>query len=102
MIQLPELSILIRVSVGAVGTFCAILLWAKTRDVAWILVVTGVLLSYAGIIFDTLASLGLFGWEQQPVLGVPAGQLARLVLDNLPTLLYSAAFIVAVARRRVR
>src|SRR5512147_1511591 len=99
--QPSELSILVRLCVGALGTFCAILLWAKTRDIAWVLVVTGVLLSYAGIIFDTLGRLGLFGWEDLPLLGIPAGQLARLVLDNVPTLLYSAAFLVTVARRRV-
>ncbi len=100
--QLTDLSVLIRVFVGAVGTFCAILLWAKTRDVAWVLVVTGVLLSYGGIIFGTLASLGLFSWEERPVFGLPAGQLARLVLDSVPTLLYSAAFIVVLARHRAR
>jgi hypothetical protein len=100
--QPSEIAILVRVCVGAVGTFCAILLWAKTRDIAWVLVVTGVLLSYAGIIFATLAGLGLFGWEEKPVLGLPAGDLARLLLDNLPTLLYSAAFLVVVARRRAR
>ncbi len=100
--QLSELSTLVRLCVGAVGTFCAILLWARTRDVAWVLVVTGVLLSYAGIIFGTLAGLGLLGWEDTPVFGLPAGDLARLVFDSAPTLLYSAAFLVAVARRRAR
>jgi len=100
--ELTEIGVLIRVCVGAVGTFCAILLWAKTRDVAWVLVVTGVLLSYAGIILDTLARLGLLAWEEQSLLGLPVGQLARLLLDILPTLLYSAAFVVTLARQRLR
>ncbi len=102
MIQLTELSVLVRVCVGAVGTFCAILLWAKTRDVAWVLAVTGVLLSYGGIVFEALSGLGLFGWEEQPLFGLPLGQLARLAFDNIPMLLYSAAFLVVVARQRLR
>ena len=100
--QLTEISVLIRLCVGALATFCAILLWAKTRDIAWILVVTGVLLSYAAIIFDGLARFGLFAWEEELLFGLPAGVLARLVLDSLPTLLYSAAFLVVVARQRLR
>lgn len=100
--QLTELSVLIRLCVGAFATFCAILLWAKTRDVAWILVVTGVLLSYAAIIFDALARFGLFDWQQELLFGLPADALARLALDNLPTLLTSAAFLVVVARTRHR
>lgn len=100
--QLTELAVLIRLCVGAVGTFCAILLWSRTRDVAWVLVITAVLLSYAAIIFDALARLGLLEWEQQMLFGIPAGLLARLVLDSVPTLLCSIAFVVVVARLRVR
>ncbi len=100
--QLTELGVLIRLCVGAIGTFCAILLWSRTRDVAWVLVATAVLLSYAAIIFDALAGLGLFAWEEQMLFGVPAGPLTRLVLDNLPILLCSIAFVVVLARQRVR
>ncbi len=100
--QLTEVSVLVRLSVGALATFCAILLWAKTRDIAWILVITGVLISYVAIIFDALGRFGLFAWEEELLLGFPAGLLARLVLDNLPTLLYSAGFLFAVARHNPR
>ena len=100
--QMTEIATLVRLCVGAVGTFFAILLWARTRDVAWVLVVTGVLLSYAAIIIDTLARFELLAWESQIVLGIPAGQLAHLALDNTPTVLYCAAFAVVLARHRLR
>jgi hypothetical protein len=101
-LTLTELSVLVRLCVGALATFCAILLWAKTRDVAWVLVVTGVLVAYGAIIFDALATFGLVVWEEQRVLGLPAGLLTRMALDNLPSLLYSAAFLLMVARQRLR
>jgi hypothetical protein len=100
--DLTEIGVLVRLCVGAIATFCAILLWARTRDLAWILVVTGVLLAYAGFIYDALTWLGLLPWEEEKVFGLSAGLLAHLALDNLPTLLYTAAFIVALARLRLR
>ncbi len=100
--QLTEIGVLVRLCVGAVGTFCAILLWARTRDIAWVLVVTGVLLSYGRIIFDTLSRLGVLEWEETALLGLPAGELVQLVLDSLPTLLYASAFVVMLARQRLR
>lgn len=100
--QFTELGVLIRLCVGAIGTFCAILLWARTRDVAWVLVVTAVLLSYAAIIFDALNRFGLFAWDDEVLLGLPAGALARLVLETVPTLLCAIAFVVVLARQRLR
>ena len=97
-----EISILVKLLVGAVGTFCAILLWSKSRDVAWVLVVIGVLVSYAGIIFDTLDRFGLVVWDEFVVLGLPGFALIQAVLTNLPMLLYSIAFVVVLARGRVR
>ena len=97
-----EISILIKLLMGAVGTFCAILLWSRTRDVAWVLVVIGVLVSYAGIIFDTLDRFGLVTWDDFIVAGLPGFALIQAILTNLPILLYSTAFVVVLARGRVR
>ena len=97
-----EITILIRLLMRAVGTFCAILLRSRTRDEAWVLVVIGVLVSYTGIIFDTLARFGLVTWDDLVVAGLPGFALIQAVLANLPMLLYSIAFVVVLTRGRVR
>ena len=97
-----EISILVKLLMGAVGTFCAILLWSRSRDVAWVLVVIGVLVSYAGIIFDTVDRFGLVTWDGFIVAGLPGFALIQAVLANLPMLLYAIAFIVVLTRGRIR
>ncbi len=85
-----------RLAVGAIVTFLAILLWANTRDTAWMLVVLGVIVRYAGVLY---ATFGAFGLVADPVLfGLP---ILRLLLDNVPLALFGAAFVIVVARNRV-
>ena len=48
-----------RLAISAVAAFLAILLWSRTRDLAWMLIVIGVIASYADILFGLLAQLGL-------------------------------------------
>ena len=88
-----------RLGVGAIGTFFAILLWSQTRDAAWVLIIVGTLIAYAQVVLSTLADLGIVDGRLLDVSGIP---LPQLVLQNLPMLLYTCAFIVMVARRRLR
>ena len=46
---------------GAFATFCAILLWSRTRDLAWTFIIIGVILSYADIVLSTLRAFGILG-----------------------------------------
>jgi hypothetical protein len=101
-VEFSEIAILVRLVVGAFGTFCAILLWARSRDLAWILVILGVLITYAAIVVTTLEAFGLLEWEDALVFGLPAAGLVTLLLTNLPTILISLGFLVALARMRLR
>jgi hypothetical protein len=87
-----------RLTVGAFATFFAILLWSRTRDIAWVLVVVGTLLLYAEIVYTTLERFGVVGTELWSVSGVP---LFKLLLINLPMVFYIAAFVVVLARRKM-
>ncbi|HVO39252.1 MAG TPA: hypothetical protein VMV03_09525 [Spirochaetia bacterium] len=83
---------------GAFATFCAILLWSRTRDMAWTFVIIGVIVSYADIVLATLRTYGLLGPE--PLLaGVP---IIRILLANIPLLFLGLGFLVAFARKRTR
>lgn len=91
--------VLSRLLFGAVATFFAILLWSKTRDIAWVLVIIGTLISYIEIVFVTLEKFGLVGSEMWQVQGVP---VFKLLLINLPLIFLAAAFITIVFRKRYR
>jgi len=88
-----------RLTVTAVTTFLAIVLWSRTRDLAWMLMVVGTVAGYADILYGLLSRYGVLPEGPMVAPGVP---LAVLILSNLPTLLYGAAFAVMVARKRLR
>jgi hypothetical protein len=88
-----------RLSVSAVCAFLAILLWSRTRDAAWMLIVIGAIASYADILFDLLLRFGLLDEERLRVAGLPLG---RILFANLPYLFLSAAFLAMLLRRRGR
>ena len=88
-----------RLATAAVAAFLAILLWSRTRDIAWMLVVIGVIASYADILFGLLSQLGLVDESRYYLFGVPVG---RVLLVNLPYLFLCAALLVMIARKRVR
>ena len=91
--------ILSRLGVGALGTFLAVLLWSHTRDVSWVLVIIGTLVAYAEVVIATLERFGLIGSDLFVVAGFP---VLRIVLANLPMILFSGAFISMLSRRRLR
>ena len=91
------ISIIVRLSAGAIATFLAILLWAKTRDIAWMLVIMGVIVEYGEIIYSTLQ---LFGVVSSNVFIYPDLIRVEVVLRNLPLLLFGIGFLVMLLRSR--
>ena len=83
-----------RLCLGAVATFLAIMLWSRTRDIAWMLMVAGTIAAYVEIVFSIV---GLFGIVQGPLIG--SVSLLSIVLPSLPTAFFIAAFAVMVARK---
>ncbi len=82
---------------GAFATFCAILLWSRTRDMAWTFVIVGTIISYAGIVYGTLATFGIIDEAAFALRGV---HVVRIALADLPPLFLGIGFIIAVSRRR--
>ena len=48
-----------RLILGALTAFFSIVLWSKTRDIAWMLMVIGTLVMYAEIVYSILELLGI-------------------------------------------
>lgn len=88
-----------RFAVAGVMTFLAIILWSRTRDVAWMLIVIGAVSSYAEVLFDLFVRTGLVDEARLELLGLPA---ARILFSNLPYLFLAAAFLVMLFRKARR
>ena len=99
MIESPELvSLIIRLGVGAFATFCAILLWAQTRDSAWMLIIIGTIVQYGEIMYSTFRLFGILSGETM-IFGLP---LVSIILSNLPSIFYILGFMVALAKSRFK
>jgi len=90
--------IISRVIIGGIGTFFAVLLWSKTRDIAWIFVILGVIVEYIAIIYSTLEMFGVVGNNIITFYGVP---VLKLFLAVLPMLFFIFAFITVIARKKI-
>lgn len=90
------LLMMIQLISGALGTLFAILLWAKTRDSAWMLVIIGVILWYGRILFEALETFGIARLE----LSIRALNLIALsALENLPIVFITLGIIVMINRK---
>jgi hypothetical protein len=88
--------ILSRLILGALASFLAIVVWSKTRDAAWMLMVIGVVAGYAEVVYSILGILGITAGTALSAGSVPAAVLA---LANLPACFFIAAFLVMIARK---
>jgi hypothetical protein len=87
-----------RLGSGAIAAFFAILLWSRTRDIPWVLVIIGTLILYAEIVYTTLERFGMVGGELWTLAGVP---VFKALLANLPLVFLIAAFAVMIVRKRL-
>ncbi|MDR2618945.1 MAG: hypothetical protein LBC62_08755 [Treponema sp.] len=85
-----------RLSLGALASFFAIMLWSKTRDIAWMLMVIGAIAAYVETVYSILE---LFGITGETVISIGAVPLVSIILPCLPTIFFIAAFAVMVARK---
>jgi hypothetical protein len=85
-----------RLILGALACFFAIMLWSKTRDAAWMLMVTGTIAAYAETVYSILDLFGILGADAPSIGSVP---LAAILLPCLRTLFFIAAFLVMVIRK---
>jgi len=88
--------ILSRLSLGALASFFAIMLWSKTRDVAWMLMVIGTIAAYVETVYSIL---NLFGISGKAIFSIGSVPFMSILLPCLPTVFFVAAFVVMVIRK---
>jgi hypothetical protein len=87
-----------RLALGAFATFGAIMLWSRTRDLAWTFLIIAAVLTYADIVLATLLGFGILAEDLLSYRGVPVLQIA---LADLPLLFAGLGFVLAASRKRV-
>lgn len=88
---------LVRLALGAVTTFLAIILWSRTRDVSWMFIVLATIMMYGEVMYGILDRTGILGGAQIVLWGTP---LPRLIFSGLPLIFLLAAFIFMLRKTR--
>ncbi|MCQ2611506.1 MAG: hypothetical protein MJ169_07120 [Treponema sp.] len=83
----------IRLVLGGIAAFLAILLWSKTRAAGWMCLVASVLVDYAGIIYKMMIDLGIFNNEKISVAGY---DILGLCFTAVPAVFLIAALVIFV------
>lgn len=100
LLQNPEIfELLVSLIFGAIAAFLAIISWTKTTSLPWILVISGILASYAGLLYRTLRVFGFFTGYEIHVFG---SSLGSLLSGNIPNVFFITAFIVFLSQKNWR
>lgn len=88
---------IIKLFLGGVIAFLAIMLWGRTRDFSWMFLVFAAVTGYSSIVFDLLLRLGFVTAREISILGneIP---LVQLVLAIVPGLFVIMAFILMLIK----
>ncbi len=97
MVQSDLILFIIKLVLGGITAFLAILLWSKTRDASWMSLVAGAVTSYAGIVYDMMVHLGIIVPGGVSVAGIP---LPTLLFCVIPSCFFILAFILMLLRTR--
>jgi hypothetical protein len=84
-----------RLILGALASFFAIMLWSKTRDAAWMLMVIGTIVAYIEIVYSILDLFGISGGN----ILIGSVPLVVILLPALRMIFFIAAFLIMVIRR---
>jgi len=88
---------IVKLVLGGICAFLAIMLWSKTRDPAWMSLVAGAITSYTGLMFNLMLDLGIITVGPVSVYGIP---LSVLLFTAVPSVFYILAFILMLIRSR--
>ena len=88
---------IIRLFLGGLIAFLAIMLWSRTRDFSWMFLVLAAVTGYSSIVFDLLLKLGFVTSRKVLILGneIP---LVQVLLAVIPGLFVIIAFILMLIK----
>lgn len=87
---------IIKLILGGIVAFLAILLMSKTRDAGWMFMVAGFILSYAAMLYELLIDLGVLTLGSINLFGIP---VTTLICTAVPSLCFIIAFIIMLCKK---
>lgn len=97
MLQAEVVFYIIKLVLGGITAFLAILVWNRTRDVVWMALASGAIISYAGLVYELLVKLGIAGNTGPELFGI---SLVSLLFVLIPSIFFALAFILLILRTR--
>ncbi|MBR1537245.1 MAG: hypothetical protein IJ630_09930 [Treponema sp.] len=88
---------IIRLFLGGVIAFLAIMLWSRTRDFSWMFLVFAAVIDYSALIFNLLLKLGFVHTKKILLLGSEFS-LVQLILAIIPGLFVIIAFVLMLIK----
>lgn len=90
------ISLSANILLGGIVTFFGIMVWARTNQPAWMLVVISVIVYYAKIVFKLLDAIGVIHFDQITLLGIPVVSFA---FEAGPQVFILLAFIALLSQK---
>jgi hypothetical protein len=87
----------LKLAVSGGAAFLAIMLWSRIKDGAWMSLIAGTILSYAGVVYDMLSSFHIIADD---FLAVGGMSVLRLAFAALPGIFFIAAFIIQLSKTK--
>ena len=82
----------IKLILGGLIAFLAIMLWSRTRELAWMLLVLAAVTGYSALVYDLLLRLGFVTSREIMLFGNEL-PLIKLILSIVPSLFVILAFL---------
>lgn len=86
---------IIKLILGGIAAFLAIIVWNKTRDSSWMAIVGGIIISYAQTVYNLLIHLGILSVDRLAVFGIP---LTSLIFTVGPLCLIILGLILMIKK----
>ena len=87
----------VKLLLGAVAAFLAILLWSRTRDAAWMSLVAGAVTGYAGLVYEMLEKIGIITGVGITLWGL---SLSTCLFAIVPGIFIIIAFAILLSRSK--
>jgi hypothetical protein len=84
---------------SAAAAVLAIIIWSKTRDAAWMLLVLGAISAYAETVYSILE---MFGITEDFLPVIDSVPVAAIIVSCLPSIFFIAAFCAFLAKRKIK
>lgn len=97
MSQTELIIYIIKLILGGLSSFLAIMLWSKTREAEWMSLLAGFVINYAGTIYSLLLDMNIIYEDKILFFGLP---LTSLIFSVIPQIFFIIAFAVMLKKTR--